>query len=67
MFGLVSFSFLYLAKLPDVSRRYLIVLFGVLLAGAIGVRVLMRWFFERARLRGKNVRYVLVLGTGPGP
>ena len=65
VFGLVSFSFLYLAKIPDVSRGYMIVLLGVLLAGAIGVRVLMRWFFEHARVRGKNVRSLLVLGTGP--
>ena len=65
VFGLVSFSFLYLAKIPDVSRGYMIVLMGVLLAGAIGVRVLVRFFFERARVRGKNVRSVLVLGTGP--
>ena len=65
LFGLASFSFLYLAKIPDVSRGYMIVLLGVLLAGAIGVRVLMRWFFERARVRGKNVRALLVLGTGP--
>ena len=58
-------SFLYLAKIPDVSRGYMIVLMGVLLAGAVGVRFLVRSFFERARVRGKNVRSVLVLGTGP--
>lgn len=64
VFTLVSFSFLYLAKMPDVSRAYMIVLTGVLLASAMGVRVILRWSFERARRRGKNLRSLLVLGTG---
>ena len=64
LFALVSFSFLYLAKMPDVSRSYMIILLGVLLTTAILVRDAMRWFFERMRLGGKNQRTLLVLGTG---
>jgi exopolysaccharide biosynthesis polyprenyl glycosylphosphotransferase len=64
LFTLISFSFLYLAKMPDVSRSYMIVLIGVLLIGAIAVRLLMRWAFQRARRRGRNLRSLLVLGTG---
>jgi exopolysaccharide biosynthesis polyprenyl glycosylphosphotransferase len=64
-FALLSFSFLYLAKMPDVSRAYVIVLLGAMLVGTVGIRALMRWSFERARRRGQNLRTLLVLGTGP--
>ena len=64
LFALLSFSFLYLAKMPDVSRAYIIVLLSVMLVGTVGIRVLMRWSFERARRRGRNLRTLLVLGTG---
>ena len=63
--ALATFAFLYLAKLPDVSRAYLLVLFGVQLAATILVRVSIRQFFGVARKRGQNLRNVLVLGTGP--
>ena len=63
-FALITLAFLYLAKMPDVSRSYMIVLIGVLLASAMGVRLILRWSFERARRRGKNLRTLLVLGTG---
>jgi exopolysaccharide biosynthesis polyprenyl glycosylphosphotransferase len=64
VFALVTFSFLYLAKMPDVSRSYTIVLLGVLAMAAILVRVAMRWVFGQMRRGGKNQRTVLVLGTG---
>ncbi|MFP5343069.1 MAG: sugar transferase [Candidatus Limnocylindria bacterium] len=64
IFALVSFSFLYLARIPDVSRPYMVVLLGILLVAAVGVRALMRWSFGRARRRGQNLRTLLVLGTG---
>jgi exopolysaccharide biosynthesis polyprenyl glycosylphosphotransferase len=64
LFTLVSFSFLYLAKMPDVSRGYMIVLLSALLTGAVAVRLMMRWAFQRARRRGRNMRSLLVLGTG---
>jgi exopolysaccharide biosynthesis polyprenyl glycosylphosphotransferase len=63
--ALLSFSFLYMAKMPDVSRAYMIALLVVLFTAAVGVRALMRWTFQRARRRGRNLRHLLVLGTGP--
>ncbi|MGK2849513.1 MAG: sugar transferase [Candidatus Limnocylindrales bacterium] len=63
-FALITLAFLYLAKTPDVSRSYMLVLLGVLLAAALVVRLAVRWTLERARLQGKNLRNLLVLGTG---
>lgn len=63
-FALASFSFLYLARMPDVSRAYVIILLGALLTTTLAVRVVMRWLFEGARLRGRNLRSLLVVGTG---
>ena len=60
----LTFAFLYLARLPEVSRSYLIVFFGTLLAATIATRFGMRAAFESARRRGHNRRNVLVLGTG---
>ncbi len=62
--ALGTFAFLYLAKLPDVSRPYLIVLLGVQLATTGLVRAAIRLVFGRARRRGQNLRHVVVLGTG---
>lgn len=66
LFALVSFSFLYLAKIPDVSRPYMVILLGVLFVSAVSIRAVMRWSFGRARRRGQNLRTLLVLGTGAG-
>jgi exopolysaccharide biosynthesis polyprenyl glycosylphosphotransferase len=63
-FALLTFAFLYLAKIPDVSRSYLIVLLGAMLATTVAVRACMRWALQIARRRGQNLRNLLVLGTG---
>lgn len=62
--AVVTFAFLYLARLPEVSRLYLVVLFGVLVAMTVFVRGAMRLVFEWARRQGRNRRTILVLGTG---
>jgi exopolysaccharide biosynthesis polyprenyl glycosylphosphotransferase len=56
---------LYLFKLPDVSRLLLIVVFPSLAASAIGIRIAVRQLLVIARDRGRNSRYMLVLGAGP--
>src|SRR4051794_4285619 len=61
----VTFGYLYLARLPEVSRSYLLVLFAVLLAATIATRAALRAAFGYVRRRGHNRRNVLVLGTGP--
>jgi exopolysaccharide biosynthesis polyprenyl glycosylphosphotransferase len=63
--ALATFAFLYLARLPDFSRLYLVILFPSLFVATVGARAGIRWFFGRLRLRGRNLRGVLVLGTGP--
>ena len=63
--ALATFAFLYLFWLQNVSRLYLLVLFGLLLGATLAARVAIRWFFGSARRRGKNLRSVVVLGTGP--
>jgi exopolysaccharide biosynthesis polyprenyl glycosylphosphotransferase len=65
--ALVTFAFLYLAKLPDVSRGYLLLLLTAQFAGLVGIRAGIRWIFGQARRTGRNLHHVLVLGTGsPG-
>ena len=64
LLAVVTFAFLYLAQLPDVSRPYLLVLFASLLAATLGVRIGLRAVFGTARRHGYNRRNVLVLGTG---
>jgi exopolysaccharide biosynthesis polyprenyl glycosylphosphotransferase len=63
--AVATFAFLYLAKLPDVSRLYLAILFPSLFLATLAARAAIRWFFGRLRLRGRNLRGVVVLGTGP--
>jgi exopolysaccharide biosynthesis polyprenyl glycosylphosphotransferase len=60
-----TFAFLFLVKLSDVSRMYLVLLYGLLFLATVADRAAIRWFFGRARRRGRNLRRVLVLGTGP--
>jgi exopolysaccharide biosynthesis polyprenyl glycosylphosphotransferase len=62
--GVVTLSVLFLFKLPDVSRLFLLFLFPAQAAVTIVTRLVLRAFMERLRIRGKNIRYVLVLGAG---
>jgi exopolysaccharide biosynthesis polyprenyl glycosylphosphotransferase len=59
----ITLSLLYLFKLPDVSRLLLIFVFPLLAAAAFGVRIAMRLVLAFLRKRGRNVRYMLVLGA----
>jgi len=63
-FALLTFAFLYLAKMPDVSRLYIVVLLALMLGTTILIRVAMRMALQIARRRGQNLRNVVVLGTG---
>jgi exopolysaccharide biosynthesis polyprenyl glycosylphosphotransferase len=59
----LTLSLLYFFKLPDVSRLLLLVVFPSLAAAAIGIRIVVRQILIIARDRGRNVRYMLVLGA----
>jgi exopolysaccharide biosynthesis polyprenyl glycosylphosphotransferase len=63
--AIATFAFLYLVKQPDVSRLYLVLLFGLLLVATLAARATIRWVFGSAWRRGRNLRSVVVLGTGP--
>jgi len=63
--ALVTLAVLFFFKLPDVSRLFLLFLFPTTTVVTIGSRVAIRHGLERLRRRGRNVRYVLVLGAGP--
>ncbi len=65
MMVLGSLAALFWFKLPDVSRLFLILLFPVQYVATLVSRVALRWGFEVLRRRGRNRRYVLVLGGGP--
>jgi exopolysaccharide biosynthesis polyprenyl glycosylphosphotransferase len=59
----ITLSLLYVFKLPDVSRLLLIFVFPALAAAAIGIRIVVRELLVLARDRGRNVRYMLILGA----
>jgi exopolysaccharide biosynthesis polyprenyl glycosylphosphotransferase len=61
----LTLSLLFLFKLPDVSRLLLIVVFPLLAAAAIGIRIVVRQILVLARDHGRNVRFLLVLGASP--
>jgi len=63
--ALVTLSVLFVFRLPDVSRLFLLILFPVQAAVTILSRALLRLGFEWQRRRGRNARFVLVLGAGP--
>ena len=65
VFALVTLSILFVFRLPDVSRAFLLVLFPAQAAATVLTRVVLRLAMERRRRQGKNLRFVLVLGSGP--
>ena len=63
--ALLTLSVLFLFHLPDVSRLLLLALFPAQAVATIVLRAVIRALMERERRRGRNLRFVLVLGTGP--
>ncbi len=62
--AVVTFSVLFLFKLPDVSRLFLLIFFPAQAIVTIATRAALRAAFEHIRGLGYNVRHVLVLGAG---
>jgi exopolysaccharide biosynthesis polyprenyl glycosylphosphotransferase len=62
--ALAATSVLFFVKSSDVSRLFLLVLFPVQAAVTITSRAAIRLFLEWLRLRGRNARNILILGTG---
>jgi exopolysaccharide biosynthesis polyprenyl glycosylphosphotransferase len=63
--ALVTLSVLFIFRMPDVSRAFLLLLFPAQAAATVVGRIALRLLMERRRRQGKNQRYVLVLGAGP--
>jgi exopolysaccharide biosynthesis polyprenyl glycosylphosphotransferase len=61
--AVVTFAALYVLKLPQVSRLFLIELFPAQVAVTFGSRLALRAVFAAARDRGLNTRFVLMVGT----
>ena len=63
LFALALLSFLFIFKLPDVSRAVLLLLFPGLAASALLTRLALRFVLVRLRENGRNTRFILVLGS----
>jgi exopolysaccharide biosynthesis polyprenyl glycosylphosphotransferase len=65
LMAVATFAVLFWFKLPDVSRLFLIILFPTQYAVTLITRAILRLAFRELRARGKNARYVLIVGAGP--
>jgi len=63
--GLISLSALFLLDLVDVSRLVILVLLPLQAITTIVLRAGLRSVLAAARRRGRNLRHVVVVGTGP--
>ena len=65
LMAVATFAVLFWFKLPDVSRLFLVLLFPTQFVVALVTRAILRLAFRELRARGRNARYVLVVGAGP--
>jgi exopolysaccharide biosynthesis polyprenyl glycosylphosphotransferase len=63
--ALLTLSVLFIFRLPDISRSFLVLLFPAQWLVALATRIVVRFAFMRLRAKGFNLRYVLVVGVGP--
>jgi len=63
LFAVAGLSLLFLARLPDVSRGVLVILFPLLAVTALASRLALRWGLALLRKHGRNGRFVLIIGT----
>jgi exopolysaccharide biosynthesis polyprenyl glycosylphosphotransferase len=60
----LTLSALFLLRQPDVSRLFLAILFVAQPSVTLLGRFILRWGFEWTRRRGRDSRYMLVVGVG---
>ncbi|MEP6638126.1 MAG: sugar transferase [Chloroflexota bacterium] len=65
LLAVVVFMTLYLIKLPNVSRLFLVLLFSSQAVLTLVSRAGIRALFVQLRARGYNLRYMLVVGSNP--
>jgi exopolysaccharide biosynthesis polyprenyl glycosylphosphotransferase len=63
--AVLTLSLLFVLRLPDISRTYLVILFPVQWVVALATRIALRFALMRLRSGGFNLRYVVVVGAGP--
>ena len=63
--AILTFATLFVVKLPDVSRLFLVGLFAAQAVVAVVSRGLLRFLLRRASEGGRNTRFVLIVGDGP--
>ncbi len=63
--AVVTLAALFIARLTDVSRLFLLILFPAQAALTLLSRAFLRRLFAYVRSRGHNARFVLVVGTDP--
>nr|MBA2254477.1 sugar transferase [Chloroflexota bacterium] len=64
LMALVTLTILFIARLDDVSRVFLALLFPAQAMATVMLRLLLRRWFASIRRRGANARFVLVVGAG---
>ncbi|HEY0442601.1 MAG TPA: sugar transferase [Candidatus Limnocylindrales bacterium] len=64
LLGLATFSVLFALKLPNVSRLFLLTLFGSQIVVTILSRIAIRAVLRKLRDHGRLTRHMLVVGTG---
>jgi exopolysaccharide biosynthesis polyprenyl glycosylphosphotransferase len=64
LLAVATFSLLFVLKLPQVSRLFLVTLFAAQIVATVGLRFSIRRILNALRDRGHNTRYMLVIGTG---
>lgn len=63
--ALATLGSLYIFRLPEISRVFVLCFFGFSAAGLISSRMAVRRSFRWLRARGQRLRHVLVVGSGP--
>ncbi len=66
LLALVFIAGVFVTELRQVSRFLVFAVFPLQFAATVLTRAVLRWAFEWLRGRGRNSRFLLVVGTNPG-
>jgi exopolysaccharide biosynthesis polyprenyl glycosylphosphotransferase len=62
--AVVTFGALYLTRIDDYSRAFILALFPAQWVATVASRVIVQTMFVRIRRQGRNQRYMVIVGTG---
>ena len=63
LFALVVFAALYILRMPGLSRPLLLAVFPIQAMATVASRAVLRAWFSALRRRGRNLRFILIVGT----